>query len=46
MAGGSDVFRVGSGLRSAFRVRGSTFMGYTPQVFGVSGIFKVKFRIG
>ena len=41
---GSDVIeeqKSGSG-----RVRGSTFRGRPPRVFGVSGIFKVKFRIG
>ena len=42
MAGGSDVFEVGSGLGSAFRVQGSTFRGCTPQVFRILGIFKVK----
>ena len=47
MAGGSDVFGVGSGLGSAFRdqvgFRDQHF-GYIP--LGFSGGFKVKFRIG
>ena len=41
---GSDVF--GEQKSGSDWVRGSIFRGRPPQVFRVSGIFKVKFRIG
>ena len=37
-----DVF----GEQKSGQVQGSKLPGRPPQVFGVSGIFKVKFRIG
>ena len=47
-SGSKSRGRVGFGVcfSGSGRVRGSTFRGRPPRVFGVSGIFKVKFRIG